>query len=279
MDDDFLDDLLADVGSDLQSTVLQSTASAWDPPSSAMAESSSAVSAPASGITTVDSLQFAAPRRATFLVLPSATGRSKSAVHPDMGLYRLCELWRQLGITKKRDPENTAAAVEARLSLSLADSLSIATAPRGRGGGSGGGAGPQLKRFAVPGTGRIAFAPSKAELPPVFLSEMASGVVSGTKKVQPLPQQQQKQQEQQESASSRGIEAARLKMAEWQEEWASDEELPNDHLSGAGSGVVSGGGLDAALMPLGKQLQREAAMAQSRIHKVATAKSKSKKFG
>ena len=275
MDDEFLDDLLADVGSDLQSTVLHSTASAWAPPS-CLTESSPAVSqsAPPSPplaekrLAAVDR-QLVAPRRATFLALPSASGRSNSASHSDVGLYRLCELWRQLGIARKRYPENTAAAVEARLSLSLADSLSIATAPRG--GGSGGGTGPQLKRFAVPGTGRIAFAPSKAELPPVFLSAIDTGVVPGMKKVQ--------QQEQQESASARGIEAARLKMAEWQEEWASDEDIPGGVGNGVGSGVGSGGGLDAALMPLGKQLHREAALAQSRIHKVATAKSKSKKYG
>ena len=75
-------------------------------------------------------------------------------------------------------------------------------------------------------------------------------------------------------------------MAEWQEEWAEDEELPQDcAVSGLGSSSSASSsssaesGLSAALQPLTKERQREAVLAQARLQKVQTAKRKAGKYG
>ena len=71
-------------------------------------------------------------------------------------------------------------------------------------------------------------------------------------------------------------------MAEWQEEWAEDEELPQDCAVtglGSSSSASAESGLSAALQPLTKERQREAVLAQTRLQKVQTAKRKAGKYG
>jgi len=86
----------------------------------------------------------------------------------------------------------------------------------------------------------------------------------------------------QEEERSRGVEAARQKMAAWGEDWAEDEELPQDYgdemAAGGGSGGGGGGSMSAALQPLSKERQRESVLAQSRIQKVLKARSKAGKY-
>ena len=239
-DDDFLDDLLADVGPDLSSCVQLPGAEEPLPPPPPPSPPSPP---PFPEVTPAPRVMVAA------LIIPrlSATGFARVSNATEGSLFRVSELWRQVGAKAKIHSLDTGPDAVALSTEQL--SLSPRATSRSK-----------MQRFAIQGTGRISFAVEREELPLAFITH--SKTHSASHAVEHKEQHPPRQ---------RGIEAAKQMMAEWGEAWGEDEDLPSDATSSSSSQRESG-----APGPLSKELQREAYLAQTRIHKLQSSKKNSK---
>lgn len=262
-DDGFLDDLLADVGSDLQSTVEELKLTSMDsepalrkeiveknPQDSIPQEDTAISSLLPPGLakpiqTRLSVCQVNVPRM-------SATAFARTDAASLSGLFHLCESWRRVN---KRGRTSFLSPNEELLSLSVSESLSIATPPSSSPRPS------KLRRFAIAGTGRISFGTSEDDIPPAFRQGLTDqALILGAI-------------EKNERQPSHGIEAAYQRMAAWQEEWPEDEDLP-DCTSFALQDTHA-----ATKQPLSREKQKDTMLAQARIQKVLTSKRKSRMYG
>lgn len=247
-DDDFLDDLLADVGPDLSSCV--QIAVAKEPLSPPTTSPSLPPPPPDVHAKSVDHHNQKESKMVAALIIPrlSATGFARVTNTTEGSLFRVFELWRQVGAKTKihsldAGPDAVALSTE---------QLSLSPPKESR---------KKMQRFAIQGTGRISFAVQREELPLAFITHSKTHSAS-----------QAVEHKEQHPPRQRGIEAAKQMMAEWGEAWGEDEELPSDLPSSLSSSRRE----SDAPGPLSKELQREAYLAQTRIHKLQSSKKNSK---